>query len=94
MIDHIVRTLDVVTEVLCLHLLDSALLNGKIIVKSVVPSLRNDLCLLVVTLSCELVSLHYSIHSEDFKVSILFKSFFVGGSFKSLCNDSHLFGAI
>ena len=75
--NHVIRTLNVVAEVLSLHLLHRALLDRKIVVEVVIPSLRHNLSHLVVSLSCELVGLHDSIHSQDLKVSVLFKGFLV-----------------
>ena len=77
MIYHVVGALNVVAEVLSLNLLHGALLHGEIVVEIVIPSLRDDLCHLVVSLSCELVGLHDSVHSQDFEVSILFKGLLI-----------------
>jgi len=77
MIYHVVGALNVVTEVLSLNLLHGALLNGEIVVQIVIPSLRDDLCHLVVSLSCVLVGLHDGVHSQDFEVSILFKALLI-----------------
>lgn len=74
---HAVRALNVVTEILSLNLLHSALLNGEIVVEIVIPGLRDDLRFLIVSLSCMLVGLHDGVHSQDFEVSILFKGLLV-----------------
>jgi hypothetical protein len=87
---HVVGALNVVTEVLSLHLLHFAPLDGEIVVEIVIPSLRDDLGHLVVALSCELVGLHDSIHTQDLEVSILFKGLLVRRNLKSLSDDSHL----
>ena len=90
MIYHVVGALNVVTEVLSLNLLHGALLHGEIVVEIVIPSLRDDLSHLVVSLSSELVGLHDSVHSQDFEVSILFKGLLVRRNLESLSDDSHL----
>ena len=74
---HAVRALNVVTEILSLNLLHSALLNGEIVVEIVIPGLGDDLRFLIVSLSRMLVGLHDCVHSQDFEVSILFKGLLV-----------------